>query len=54
MEKLLIFNTKYKKYGGEDANIEEEVKFYKKFLKSNILKLKMKNLVSILFFQFLL
>ena len=28
MQKLLIFNTKYK-YGGEDANIKEEINFYK-------------------------
>ena len=36
MQKLLIFNTKYKKYGGEDANIKEEINFYKKFLRSRL------------------
>ena len=40
MEKLLIFNTKYRKYGGEDANIEEEVKFYKKFFEVKYLEVK--------------
>jgi glycosyltransferase involved in cell wall biosynthesis len=31
MKKVLIVNTKYKKYGGEDSNFVEEIKFLKKF-----------------------
>lgn len=31
MKKVLIINTKYKKFGGEDANIVEEQKFLKKY-----------------------
>ena len=50
MQKLLIFNTKYKKYGGEDANINEEIKFYKNFYKVSYLEVKNSsfNLYSIL------
>ena len=40
MQKLLIFNTKYKKYGGEDANIKEEINFYKNFYEVHYLELK--------------
>ena len=31
MKKVLVVNTKYKKYGGEDSNFAEEIKFLKKF-----------------------
>ena len=31
MKKVLVINTKYKNYGGEDSNFEEEKKFLKKF-----------------------
>ena len=31
MKKILIINTKYREFGGEDSNIEEEVKFLSKF-----------------------
>lgn len=31
MKKVLVINTKYKKYGGEDSNFVEEIKFLKKF-----------------------
>tara|TARA_Y100000389_G_scaffold7124_2_gene6929 strand:- start:207 stop:1358 length:1152 start_codon:yes stop_codon:yes gene_type:complete len=31
MKKILLINTKYKKYGGEDSNFVEEIKFLKKF-----------------------
>lgn len=31
MKKVLVINTKYKNYGGEDSNFEEELKFLKKF-----------------------
>ena len=31
MKKILVINTKYKKYGGEDSNFVEEIKFLKKF-----------------------
>jgi len=31
MKKVLVINTKYKKYGGEDSNFTEEIKFLKKF-----------------------
>ena len=40
MQKLLIFNTKYKKYGGEDANIKEEINFYKNFYEVDYLEVK--------------
>jgi hypothetical protein len=40
MQKLLIFNTKYKKYGGEDANIKEEINFYKNFYEVYYLEIK--------------
>ena len=30
-EKVLVINTKYKNYGGEDSNFDEEIKFLKKF-----------------------
>ena len=31
MKKVLVINTKYKKYGGEDSNFVEEIKFLNKF-----------------------
>ena len=31
MKKILVINTKYKKYGGEDSNFVQEIKFLKKF-----------------------
>ena len=31
MKKVLVINTKYKKYGGEDSNFLEELKFLNKF-----------------------
>ena len=31
MKKVLVINTKYKNYGGEDSNFEEEKKFLKKY-----------------------
>lgn len=31
MKKILVINTKYKNYGGEDSNFEEEKKFLKKY-----------------------
>ena len=40
MQKLLIFNTKYKKYGGEDANIKEKINFYKNFYEVDYLEVK--------------
>jgi glycosyltransferase involved in cell wall biosynthesis len=43
MEKLLIINTQYKQYGGEDSNIEEEIKFYKKFYNIEYFKIENSN-----------
>ena len=37
MKKVLVINTKYQKYGGEDSNIVEEIKFLKKFYKVDYL-----------------
>ena len=34
MKKILLINTKYREFGGEDSNIEEELKFLKKILYS--------------------
>ena len=31
MKKILLINTKYREFGGEDSNIDEELKFLKKF-----------------------
>ena len=31
MKKILVINTKYREFGGEDANISEELKFLNKF-----------------------
>ena len=31
MKKVLVINTRYKQYGGEDSNFVEEIKFLKKF-----------------------
>ncbi len=31
MKKVLVINTKYKNYGGEDSNFVQEIKFLKKF-----------------------
>ena len=31
MKKVLVINTKYQKYGGEDSNFVEEINFLKKF-----------------------
>ena len=31
MKKILVINTKYREFGGEDANILEEIKFLKKY-----------------------
>ena len=33
MKKVLVINTKYKNYGGEDSNFDEEIKFFKNFMK---------------------
>lgn len=38
MNKILLINTKYKKYGGEDSNFQEEVKFLRKFNQVEILQ----------------
>jgi glycosyltransferase involved in cell wall biosynthesis len=37
MKKVLVINTKYKKYGGEDSNFVEEIKFLNKFYKVDYL-----------------
>ena len=39
MKKVLVINTKYKNYGGEDSNFEEEKKFLKKFYEVDYLNL---------------
>lgn len=31
MKKVLVINTKYRNYGGEDSNFDEEIKFLQKF-----------------------
>ena len=31
MKKVLVINTRYKQYGGEDSNFVEEIKFLNKF-----------------------
>ena len=50
MDKLLIFNTKYKKHGGEDSNIQDELKFYKNYYDVSYFEVKNSkfNLYSIL------
>ena len=50
MDKLLIFNTKYKKQGGEDSNIQDELKFYKNYYDVSYFEVKNSkfNLYSIL------
>ena len=35
-EKVLVINTLYKEFGGEDSNINDEVEALKKILKLNI------------------
>tara|TARA_B100001123_G_C15324206_1_gene1028955 strand:- start:494 stop:1645 length:1152 start_codon:yes stop_codon:yes gene_type:complete len=52
MKKVLVINTKYQNYGGEDSNIVEEIKFLKKFYKVDYLnfdnseKLKMADIFA--------
>ncbi len=52
MKKVLVINTKYKKYGGEDSNIVEEIKFLNKFYKVDYLnfdnseKLKISDIIA--------
>ncbi len=52
MKKVLVINTKYQKYGGEDSNIVEEIKFLKKFYKVDYLnfdnseKLKISDIIA--------
>ena len=36
MKKILVINTKYREFGGEDANILEEIKFLKNITLLNI------------------
>ena len=31
MKKILVINTKYREFGGEDANITEELKFLNEY-----------------------
>lgn len=38
MKKILVINTKYKQFGGEDSNFKEEVKFLKQFYDIEVLK----------------
>ena len=42
MKKILLINTKYKKYGGEDSNFVEEIKFLKKFYEVDYINMKQK------------
>ena len=55
MKKVLVINTKYQKYGGEDSNIVEEIKFLNKFYKVDYLNFdnseKLKILDIIAFFS---
>jgi len=52
MKKVLVVNTKYQKYGGEDSNIVEEIKFLNKFYKVDYLnfdnseKLKISDIIA--------
>ena len=52
MKKVLVINTKYQKYGGEDSNIVEEIKFLNKFYKVDYLnfdnseKLKISDIIA--------
>jgi glycosyltransferase involved in cell wall biosynthesis len=52
MKKVLVINTKYKKYGGEDSNFTEEIKFLKKFYEveyinfDNSVNLKVYDIIS--------
>ena len=38
MKKILVINTKYREYGGEDSNILEELKFLKQYYKVEYLE----------------
>ena len=38
MKKVLVINTKYKKYGGEDSNFVDEIKFLDKYYSVDYLK----------------
>ena len=51
MKKILIINTKYREFGGEDSNIEEEVKFLSKFY--NVEYLEYDNSETINIYDFL-
>lgn len=51
MNKILIINTKYKKFGGEDANILDEIKLLKKNYTVNYLEFN--NNSKLTFFDFL-
>lgn len=55
MKKILLINTKYREFGGEDSNIDEELKFLKKFYIVEYLefknseKIKLSDIYSFLF-----
>jgi len=51
MKKILVINTKYREYGGEDSNIEEEVKFLRNFY--NVKYLEYDNSEKINIYDFL-
>ena len=57
MKKVLVINTKYKNYGGEDSNFDEEIKFLKKFYEvdyinfDNSKNLNIYDLISFSLFQ---
>ncbi|MDA9645442.1 glycosyltransferase family 4 protein [Candidatus Actinomarina] len=57
MKKLLIVHNFYKEFGGEDANIHEEIKFFKKeyevsfFFEKNKYSLSIFNVLSFIFFS---
>ena len=51
MKKILVVNTKYREFGGEDSNIEEEVKFLSNFY--NVQYLEYDNSEKINIYDFL-
>ena len=51
MKKILVINTKYREFGGEDSNIEEEVKFLSNFY--NVQYLEYDNSEKINIYDFL-
>ena len=51
MKKILVINTKYREFGGEDSNIEEEVRFLSNFY--NVQYLEYDNSEKINIYDFL-